>query len=152
MKRFSWIPWLVAIGLIVLTVLLEGGNLLWFISPSAFTVCVGITFVLLLMQYTPVDMCRIHGLVRMGQSANKAELETAVAYFAAMRRFLLASGLVGVGMGAVHVMAGLGRLSNEALGEAIAVSLIALVYAGFGILLVALPGETAAKKKLAMLQ
>jgi hypothetical protein len=49
-------------------------------------------------------------------------------------------------------MAGFGIERNEVLGQSISVSLIALLYAGFGILFVALPGETAARKKLALLE
>ena len=156
MKSLSLIPWLLAVALVALANLIEGGNLLWFVSPSALVVCYGTTFVLLLMQYSPADMARLWRTVAMKVTASRQELQVAQAFFDTMRRLLLASGFVGLAMGAVFVLAGIGtgsgEVRSEALAEGLAVSLIALLYAGFGILFVAIPGEGAALKKLALLE
>jgi flagellar motor component MotA len=157
MKRFSIIPWLVALALVQATILVEGGSPAWFISLSALTCCYGISLCLLLTQYTPADLLRAFRAVSMQRASSRSELLVVKSCFETLQALLMSSGFMGVLLGFVAV---LGRLGTGQMGssdtagtaEGLAVCLMSLLYAASGVLFVSAPCIGAAKKKLALLE
>ena len=84
--------------------------------------------------------------------ATRAELETALAYFEGLGRYLAWGGALGVTVGLVVVL-GYAGLGNDvaAVGKGLALCLLSAVYAIALICLVAIPFRAAVRKRLAQL-
>lgn len=152
MKRLAFIPLILGLGVVALTMMLQGSNGAAFFSPSAINCIFLIGFVLLLGLYNPREMARAFRAIGEKRVATRQELLQAKAYFMTMRNLLLALGPFAFILGSIHILEGLGLGGMEAIGEGAATSLLGLWYAFGGLIFIAIPGIGAARKKLALLE
>ncbi len=151
MKRLGFLFVIAAFALVWVAILLQGSNPASFLATTCFVVTFCITFALLCVLYSPADVRQAFRIVSMQRASTRQELEVALALFTTMNRLFLATGPFGLVLGMIRVLEGLGRDSMEAFGEGLAISLECILYSALGALFIAVIGQGAAKKKLALL-
>ncbi|MBI4976076.1 MAG: MotA/TolQ/ExbB proton channel family protein [Spirochaetes bacterium] len=145
MKKFFIIPLLASMALTAGVIALEGGSLMSYLGISAALLTCGVSFLVLLTQYTPGEM----GSAFAAATGNAAvsDMKKALVFFETMQRTVIAAGILGTMIGFIYVLSKLSDISKTGVG--IALSLITLLYAVVIVTFITVPFIGAIRKKLA---
>lgn len=134
-----------ALAIVILVLVFSGGRIgTYFDIPSAIMI-IGVPLALLRAGWGFGEMGAAFRNA-LSDKAARAELEDAAFFFKTAKRYLLGSGVLAILLGSIAMLSNLGDLSR--LGPNVAVALISIFYALALVLLLCLPLEAAATRRL----
>lgn len=137
-----------ALALVYLGTGFSAISALAYVDPASAVIAFGIPTLLLKAGWSFKDMGAAFRNA-LSDSAGRAELEDARLFFGTAFRYLMATGPMAFLLGLIAI---LGNLADKArIGPNVAVALISMFYAVLAALVVCLPLEAAAKRRLAAL-
>ena len=150
MSRLYWMWLVIVFGLIVVAIVFAAGNLLFIDVPSMIVVLVPV-LAMSFAAFSPREMRRSFHAAFSREAVEPGELKAASVFFAALSRYIILSGLIGVLTGIISLLGAISRnpdvKSNAAGGFALL--LVSAFYAIILLLVVAVPFRAAVDKKLA---
>ncbi len=138
-----------ALALVFLGMGISGGHALVYVDPASALIAFGVPLLLLKAGWSFRSMGAAFGNA-LSDSAGAPELEDARLFFGTAFRYLMATGPMAFLLGLVAILANLADKAR--LGPNVAVALISMFYAVLAALVVCLPLEAAAKRRLAALR
>lgn len=151
MTRFYPFAVLVTIAVFIVAILTTGGAFVHFASiPSLILVLVP-ALAMSLANYSLAGLGRCFAVGFRGGATGRRELLEARAYFTALGKYLIVSGLVGFLLGAVIMLSNLGG-DPSVIGAGTAVALLTVLYAIVFYILIPVPFVTGIQRKLAQLE
>ncbi|MEK6797078.1 MAG: hypothetical protein AABZ39_20055 [Spirochaetota bacterium] len=145
MKRLFFIPLIGALTLALGAYLLEGGNILLLFQITAALGTYGLTFVMLLTQYSPSEMGKAFSAAVKGGTAK--ELKISLTYFGTMQRLAIVSGLFMPALGCIHIGMNTSEIS-KITGFLIALLMVSILYSLSIMLFITIPFSGAIKKRM----
>lgn len=130
-------------------IVMAGGSLLWFMNVPSLVVVVGISFVLLLSNYSLPAMGRCFAVAYGDAPRERRDLEDGLAFFEAMQVYLLVAGVVGFLLGLITMLTSL--TDAERIGSGTALALMTVLYGLILYIGLVVPFKTGVKRKLAKL-
>ncbi len=147
MSKFYPVSVLLALALFAVAISMAGGVFGMFISIPSLVVVLVTSFVLSLASSNPAQLGRHFAIGFRSGPQDTADLKRALAYFDALGRYLIVSGLVGTTIGAISI---LGTLNDvETIGRGTALALTTLFYGVLLWMLIVVPFRTGLRNKLA---
>lgn len=146
MKRFFWIPLLIAVFTVIGAILLEGVDLLVYVALTPFICTCMVTFLLLLSQFSINEMTESFAVSRMKKPFDKKSVLKGIVFFETMQKFFFVSGIVGLLLGAIMILSSYKDPST--VGRSLAYALLTIIYSCGGMLFISAPFATALKKRL----
>jgi flagellar motor component MotA len=139
------------LGIIVFGILVSGGILIAYYDLPTILVVVGTTFLILFASWPIRDIGRAFK-APFSKDASIIELKKSVVFFELARKALVWSGLLAVMMGVVAMLLALSLIDLpkdlERLGKNCAVALLSVFQVSVTVLLLVLPFESAARRRL----
>jgi flagellar motor component MotA len=136
-------------ALILVAAFTASGNIAFYFDIPSLIMVVGTSFVLLASTYSFSEMGRAFKTA-FSLDAGKEDCSQALAFFTAMRNYLILSGFTGVFLGLIAMLGNLGDAS--AIGTGMALALITVLYGIYFSLLIAFPMMWLVRKKPAFLR
>jgi flagellar motor component MotA len=146
-----------AIGVVLLfaiaagLVLVSGGKMMIFIDVPTIVVILVAPAVIAFMSWPVKDVGRAFS-APFDATASRAELEKSALFFAALRKWIYIAAFLGSMMGLICILALTSKDGTDRLSRNLAVMLLCIVHALFLDLLVPLPLESLARRRLAELE
>jgi flagellar motor component MotA len=149
MNRF-YVPALVlVVAVIVVSIMLAAGRLVYFVDYPSFIIAFIPAILLSLATFTPADIARSFRACMGKTAAPEKDLKAAVVFFRAAQRYLFFSAGIGALIGVISMLSQIQDM--KAIGMGFAILLTCVFYAIVLTLTVALPFRAAAERKLAEL-
>lgn len=145
MTRFYPVSLVLFIGLCAAGIAMAGGRIDVFLSWPALVIVVAISFVLSLAGFSLPQIAAAFRTA-YAESATDDQLASADAYFTALGRYLIGSGLVGTLIGAITLLSNLRDPATMGAGTALA--LATLLYGLMLWLALALPFQAAIRRRI----
>ncbi len=150
MSRFYWVALVIVLAVVVIAIVWSLGTLLFVDVPSLVVVVVPV-LAMSIASFSPREIGKSFRVAFARQPAEPAELRTAAAFFRALQRYLILSGLIGVFTGVISLLGWIGQKPSLSTNVAsgFALLLISAFYAIVLLLTVAVPFRSAVDKRLA---
>lgn len=148
MSRFYWAALVIVVAILVIAVVWSLGTLLFLDVPSLIVVIVPV-LAMSFAAFSPRDIGKSFRVAFTRQPAEPAELRTAAAFFKALERYIILSGLIGVFTGVISMLGAVSRDSSLNIASGFALLLVSAFYAIVLLLVVAVPFKAAVDKRLA---
>lgn len=152
MKKYFYIPFLMAFSIILLGVFFADASFLIIFDPASLLIVVGITFLLLLTHYTPAEIVTNFKLAMKSGKSSQQELKQALNFFQTMQKLIIVSGIIGTTLGSMIILDYLKkwnvleRVPN--FGSGFSASILTIFYALILSAFVTVPFVGAIKKKI----
>lgn len=148
MNKFYPFAVVIVLAMFVVVVMTAGTSILHFVSGASLVFVVLPPLAISLATFSLRELGRCFTAAYRSTSASRSDLVAARACFAALGRYLIATGIVGFLLGAVVLLANLGG-DPSVIGAGTAIALLTVLYAIILDILVAVPFGVAVKRKLA---
>ncbi len=145
MSRFYFIAVALVIGLIAAAICWDASSLAFFFDAPSLIVVIAPVLAMCLAVFSPREIGRSFRAAWGG--GEEQDLRAACVFFRALERYFLLSGLLGVLMGVISMLAATG--SDADMKRGFAMLLISIFYALTLLLVFAVPFRTAVEKNLA---
>ena len=150
MNRFYPVSLVLALAIVVVTMIGAGGRITFFLNLPSFLLVVVPAIVLSLGNYSLSEIGRCFAVGFRRAQGSRDELLAAKAFFAAVGRYIIASGILGMLVGIITMLALLG--DDTGVGRGTAVALITALYALILYMIFAVPFQTGIERRLADLE
>lgn len=150
MKKL-YILWVLAfIGIVIIGIVLAGGDIRWFISVASFVIVVLPGLLLSLANFSPTEIFHFFGMGFGSKELTEADLKKGLAFFRALQYYLILSGIIGTLIGLVAM---LGTIEDPSkIGVAMSVALLTILYAFILTAAVTVPFHTGLRRKIAEIE
>ena len=150
MKKTYWLMIILFCGMIIGAIITSGAKIPHFVNIPSVVMVLGTTLILSLCNFSFAEIARFFRIARGKEEGSLEDVRNGVAYFEALRRYSVLSGIIGTFVGAISMLANLTDPSKIGFGAAL--SLITFLYGINLMVLVAIPFKLAMEKKLHQLQ
>ena len=147
MNKFYPVSVILVLAIFAGAIVTAGGVFGMFISIPSLVVVLLTSFVLSLASSKPAQLGRHFSIGFRSGPQDAADLKKALAYFDALGRYLLVSGLIGTTIGAISILGALNEV--ETIGRGTALALTTIFYGAILWMLVVVPFRTGLRNKLA---
>jgi len=147
MKKIYFLSLVLVIGVLFGALIITGTSILAYVDIASLIFVLVPAFLLLLASYGPKEMGRAFKSAFSGKTG--AEVEKSIAFFTAMQRLFLLSGVLGTLIGVIAILSNLTDMSL--VGRGFSVAILTIIYAIALTILVPVPFLLALKKRRAEL-
>lgn len=146
MRKMYVVGAVLFIALIIGAIITSGSLPRYYLNIPSFIMVAGITFVLLLMNFSVREMGRSFAAGFRTKEVNLEDLKTGFIFFQTMQFYLLISGFLGTMIGVMAMLVHLKDSTRVTSGAAL--SLMTVLYGFFFLALIAIPFKTGIKKRI----
>ena len=146
MRKMYVVGAVLFIALIFGAIITSGSVPKYYLNIPSFIMVTGITFVLLLMNFSVREMGRSFAVGFRKKDANLEDLKRGFIFFQTMQFYLLLAGFLGTMIGAMAMLVHLKDSTRVTSGAAL--SLMTFLYGFVFLMLVAIPFKTGIKKRI----
>lgn len=146
MRKMYVVGAVLFIALILGAIITSGSVPKYYLNIPSFIMVAGITFVLLLMNFSVREMGRSFAVGFRKKDADLEDLKKGFIFFQTMQFYLLLAGFLGTMVGAIAMLVHLKDSDRVTSGAALA--LITILYGVVFLMLVAIPFKTGIKKRI----
>ena len=143
MKKTYFLSLLLFSAILVLAMFMVGCVACFFDIGSLVMVLLS-SFIMCLAGSSPSEMGRYFGAAFTGKSADRKTIESGIIFFKALGKYFILSGIIGMMMGLIGMLAFLDDPTK--IGRSMALALISLLYAFFFIMIICVPFTAGLKK------
>ena len=148
MKRLFWIPLVVFLLLTVGTFYLAFQDGLWiYFDFASMIVVYGFSFLIMLSLFGPREMGKAFRSALEKTPFDKKEVEQGLVFFRTLQKLFFSTAGLGFFIGLIAVLRDISNPTR--VGQNLAIALLVVLYAFFGICLITIPYTGALKKRLA---
>lgn len=146
MRKFAFIPLLMAAGLIISAVLFGGASLLVFFDIPSLIICAVVPFFLLLINFNFNEIVRAFRCSDDRFTTDVNEIKKALVLFKCLEKQIFLMGGIGTFLGLIAMLANID--SMEMVGRGLALALITIFYSLLFNAFLVTPKQTGLKQRL----
>ena len=146
MKKLFFIPLLIGISMIIGTMFFATQNVLVFADIPTFAITAGLSFILILSQYSPAEIGRAFKYSVLKTEFDETEIRKGILFFATFNRLLILSAVMATFIGIIVILAN--PENYKKIGTMVSVCLISVLYVVFIQIIVVIPFKGALEKRI----
>jgi flagellar motor component MotA len=150
MKKTYWLMIILFCGMVIGAMITSGAKIAYVLDLPSLIMVLGTTLILSLCNFSFAEIIRFFRIARGKKDGSLEDVRNGIAYFAALSRYSVLSGIIGTFVGAISMLANL--TDPGMIGFGAALSLLTFLYGIIMMVLVAIPLKLAMEKKLHSLE